>query len=225
MSDDKVRVPSEAVSGDDISSPTTELLRRLSLLPTTAELQEAGRPRSAFSGPPDSVALIEAGATAANKWWAAGLGGAVAVTWAAVVPWWKGAGAGTQHVVLWVAAIVTAAALLSIAHLLGSDVRGRAAVATETVRARASVAEAFVRAAQLAHVGTPGEGAVGHAVRGRLQLISLPPLTVEYIAKPGADEAGWMALALVTDGYQQIRYLVAKGVSQEWVDSDKIKIS
>src|SRR4029453_19243141 len=139
--DPKVQVPSAAVTAtDDLLAPTRDLLEGLNLLPSKADLKTAEGFASAFKGPPESVSLIEAGATAANKWWAAGLGGGVIAAWTAVRGWWDGTIPATQPVALWVAAIVTAAAVLGIAYLLGSDVRGRAAVATETVRVRAAVA-------------------------------------------------------------------------------------
>jgi hypothetical protein len=220
MSATEVRVPSQAVAGDDISVPTQTLLRDLSLLPTRDELSRAAGFTSAFSGPPDSVALIEAGATAASKWWAAGLGGAAIAAWAAVRAWWGTTESGNQHVALWAAAIVTSACILGIAYLLGSDVRGRAAVAAETVRARAKVAEAFVRMAEQAYAGTAGRPQGG----GLLQLASLPPLTVENIRKSGSDEAGWRALAVLTDGDNRVQYLVVKAGVHEWVDSEWIKV-
>ncbi|MFC0527533.1 hypothetical protein [Phytohabitans kaempferiae] len=220
MTANEVRVPSEAVSGDDIAGPSTALLRAIKLLPTEQELSQARGFSSAFSGPPESVALIEAGATAASKWWAAGLSGAVVAAWAAVRGWWS-SNPDNQQVALWVGAIVTAAAILGIAYLLASDVRGRAAVATETVRARASVAEAFVRAARQASA----DSGAGRAARPDGHLVAfLPGVVAEHTAKAGADEGGWRVLAVMTDGDQSTRYLVGKDNLHEWVDAAVIRL-
>jgi hypothetical protein len=224
----QVQVPAAAVSGDDIVPPTRALLEELFLLPTAAELKDARGVSSAFRSPPESVALIEAGATAATKWWAAGLGTAVVGGWAAVRGWWGGAAPTTQHIALWVGAIVTAAAVLGIAHLMASDVRGRAAVATETVRARASVAETFVRMAEQAF-GKPasrtgGSPTAAPAADAGVRLVALPFLRVENVTKPGAEERGWRAVALLTDGADRVRYLVVKDTAHEWVDATSVKI-
>ncbi|MEV6495089.1 hypothetical protein AB0M20_41680 [Actinoplanes sp. NPDC051633] len=215
----KVQVPSSAVAAtDDLLAPAAALLGGLNLLPSAKDLKGAGGLRSAFQGPPDSVSLIEAGATAANKWWAAGLGAGVIAAWAAVRGWWDGAPAGTQHVALWVAAVVTAAGVLGIAYLLGSDVRGRAAVATETVRARATIAEAFIRAAVSTQEGAAGAGADGRPV------VPLPALAARNVTKAGAEETGWTAIALRTDGVDETRYLLVKGAVHEWVAAAQVEL-
>ena len=218
MPDAKVQLPAAAT--DDLLAPTRDLLEGLNLLPSKADLKTAEGFASAFKGPPESVSLIEAGATAANKWWAAGLGGGVIAAWTAVRGWWDGTIPATQHVALWVAAVVTTAAVLGIAYLLGSDVRGRAAVATETVRARAAVAEAFVRAAASARAGAPASepGADG------LRVVPLPSLPAKNVLKTGADENGWKAIALVTDTGDDTRYLVTKGSRHEWVAAAGIEL-
>jgi len=221
MTNPASQIPASAVAQtDDLVAPTTALLASLNLLPSKEDLADAKGFTSAFKGPPESVALIEAGATAANKWWAAGLGVAVLAAWGAVRTWWGGTTPSTQHVALWVAAIVTAAALIGIAYLLGSDVRGRAAVATETVRARAMVAEEFIRAVVSAHASAP---IVDAAATDEPRPVPLPSLPVKNISKSGADENGWNAIALIADGKNSIRYLVVKGPQHEWVPSAHIE--
>lgn len=222
MTASEVRVPAEAVAGDDIAEPSIALLRRLKLLPTEEELSKARGISSAFSGPPESVALIEAGATAASKWWAAGLSGTVVAAWALIRGWWS-SNPDNQHVALWVGAIVTAAAILGIAHLLASDVRGRAAVATETVKARASIAEAFVRAAEQAHSRAAARPAAPAQPNGHI-VGFLPGIVVEHTGRPGADEAGWRVLAVLTDGEASTRYLLGKGNEHEWVEAERVKL-
>ncbi len=67
-----VQVPGKAVStGDNIELPTVDLLRALNLLGTDTEITASGKFVSAFTGPADSVAVLEAGGTALSKWWAA----------------------------------------------------------------------------------------------------------------------------------------------------------
>ncbi|GAA4443336.1 hypothetical protein [Phytohabitans houttuyneae] len=222
MTASEVRVPSEAVAGDDIAEPSIALLRGLKLLPAEGELSKARGLSSAFSGPPESVALIEAGATAASKWWAAGLSGLVVAAWALIRGWWS-SNPDNQHVALWVGAVVTAAAILGIAYLLGSDLRGRAAVATETVRARASVAEAFVRAAEQAHSRAAATQVAAARADGFLMGF-LPGIVVEHTGKPGSDEGGWRVLAVLTDGDQRTRYLLGKGSLHEWVDAERVRL-
>jgi hypothetical protein len=73
-----VQIPSKAVSEEtDVSEPVTVPLQDLNLLGKSSEIAEAGGFTAAFTGPAQSVALIEAGATAAAKWWAGGLGASV----------------------------------------------------------------------------------------------------------------------------------------------------
>jgi hypothetical protein len=88
-SNSDVRIPNKAVSdGTDVRGPAEALLRGLYLLPRGDDLQKADGLGSVLHGPPQSVALIEAGATAAAKWWAAGLGASVLAAWGSLVTWW-----------------------------------------------------------------------------------------------------------------------------------------
>ncbi|WP_132333237.1 MULTISPECIES: hypothetical protein [Kribbella] len=214
MSD--VQIPAKAVSatGKDILDPTATLLRGMNLLGTTADNKKADSFGATFSGPPASVALIEAGATAASKWWATGLAAGVAVAWGRVAVWWNGQNPDTQRAVLLAAGIVTAAAVLGIAYLLGSDVRGRSIAAVATIEARARIAEAMVRTAQASAAAPTATGTPS------TQLVTLPEaFAVSHTAMSGANEAGWRAVAVLTDGKDIIKYLVIKGTAHEWVDA------
>jgi hypothetical protein len=220
-----VKVPDSAVGGDTIGQPTVDLLRELNLLPAKGALEKSGGLRAAFEGPPESVALIEAGATAAAKWWATGLGAAVISTWSAVTAWWGGQDAGTQRVVLGAAGLITAAAVLGIAYLLASDIEGRAAATTETIRARAVVADAFVRAAESAHARKP-VAPDGAGVDSGLRFAALPAaVNVSNYLKGGKDESGWRAIAILTDGETKTRYLVVNGTDSEWVDAGSVEFA
>lgn len=228
MSD--VQIPAQAVSatGQDILNPTATLLRGMNLLGTPAENSAADGFGAAFTGPPASVSLIEAGATAASKWWASGLAAGVALAWGRVAFWWNGQPEGTQRAVLWAAGIVTAAAVLGIGYLLGSDVRGRSAAAVATIEARARLADAMIRTAQASAAAIPTASANGTApatvtATCSTQLVPLPKeLAVSYTAMPRAEETGWRAIAVLTDGNQVIKYLVVRGSTHHWVDSSGI---
>ena len=92
-----VQIPSKAVADTaDVRQPLRTLLEDLNLLGTPAEEQAAAAFGAAVKGPPQSVALIEAGATAAAKGWASGLGALVAAAWAAVARWWPEEGIDVQ---------------------------------------------------------------------------------------------------------------------------------
>lgn len=67
-----LQLPSGAVStGSDLWSPLQSLLVGLNVLPTDADLDKADGLSGLLQGPPQSVAILEAGATAAAKAWAA----------------------------------------------------------------------------------------------------------------------------------------------------------
>lgn len=214
----QMQIPAKAVKpdGTDIVSPLKELLQGVNLLGDDQETQAAGRASAAITGPPQSVAVIEAGATAASKWWATGLGATVIAAWTAASTWWRGQNPENQRVALWAAAIITAAAVLGIAYLLGSDVRGRGAGAVATIQARAKLADTLVRASQAVFVPTPPVPSE--------QLIALPaPLAVAYTAKPSAEESGWYAVALMSNG-TETKYLIAKDSDHEWVDKAQVRL-
>jgi hypothetical protein len=132
--------------------------------------------------------LIEAGATAANKWWSAGLGAVVIAAWSSVIGWWGGQEAPVKQMALLATAIATAAAILPIGYLLGSDVRARGAAAVATIQARAQLAAAMVRASQAAFTQAPS-ASIG-------ELVALPaPLEVDWLSQPSTDQRGWHAVA------------------------------
>jgi hypothetical protein len=217
----KVQIPADAVltAGNDILQPLNDLLgaQGLNLKGDPDAASQAGSPAAVFGGPPQSVALIEAGATAVSKWWATGLGATVAGAWAAVSGWWSGQEPASQRVALWVAAIVTAAAVLGIAYLLGSDVRGRSTASVATIRARAQVADSMVRASQAAFIPSPAPPSA--------ELVALPaPLPVSYSLKSSADEPGWNAVALLSNGDNITKYLIVKGAEHEWVDATSVML-
>jgi hypothetical protein len=209
-----VRIPSNAVSTDtDVAKPTQALLQRLQLLGPT---EDDGTPKegadgdgygSIFTGPPQSVALIEAGATAAAKWWAAGAGGAIVVTWGAVLTWFGDQDTAVQVAVLGAAGIVSAALVLAIGYLLASDVRGRGLAAAATIEARSKVALTMVGAAETLYQRP--------AAKFEPQLVALPTaLEARLKARLSEDEDGWRAIAIERAEDGDLRYIVVKGDEQ-----------
>jgi hypothetical protein len=209
-----VQVPSNAVApGSDLLPPMAELLQGLCLLAEESELRSAGDPWAAFTGPPQSVALIEAGATSAAKWWSAGAGATIVATWGSVITWWGDQDNSIKSTAIWAAGIVTAALALAIGYLLGSDVRGRASAATATIAARKAVAIEWVRAAVETYEPQPPQGAT---------LVNLPALDVKLTTRPSGDESGWRAIALERQGDGTLRYVVVKGSAEHRVGVDEL---
>jgi len=71
-----VQFPEQArdITGKDVLSPLKELQQGLGVLPVDTDMAKAGA-AATFTGPPDSVAIIEAGATALSKWWTVAIAG------------------------------------------------------------------------------------------------------------------------------------------------------
>jgi hypothetical protein len=143
-------------TGDkDLGPPLKQLLVDLGIKGTTASETSADKASAAVKGTPVSVAIIEAGATAASKGWAAAiaaLGGATAV-WGAASDFWKSELAIQGNLVI-AAAVVIAACALGTALIMYGDVRARGQGAAAQYSARASIATAFLRGATIA-VKTP----------------------------------------------------------------------
>ena len=217
MADDvKVKIAGDAIdsTGQDISVPTQELLRDLSLLPRANDLKEAGEWKAALLGPPDSVSVIEAGATAASKWWATAIGvGGAAVSARIVTIWGSLGGDWVKSSALLSVAVVVGATAIGISYLLASDVRGRAAAMVATIEARRDVAIAMANQAAAVSVkkGTT-----------TTTMVPLPGLVTENVQKGAADEAGWKAIAMREAGGGD-SYLLVKGEKSEWVEAKGVK--
>jgi hypothetical protein len=162
-----VQFPGQAqdAGASDLSDPVVRLLQGLSLLGSKDELTGASSLGAVFSGPPQSVAILEAGATAVTKWWSAALGTGITAT--GVVAAVKGSVFSGKpldwgHIALiGEAALVIAAMSLAVAIIVGSDIRGRATGAAAQIRARADVATAFLALARpVANGSVPGTGPV-----------------------------------------------------------------
>ena len=214
-----VRVPAKALDdgGDDILAPTSDLLVGLSLLPNETDRQAAKGTLGTTFGTPDSIAVIEAGATALSKLWATGLAATVVGAWGSVRLFYGGQPPANQRMLIVGAAIATAAALLGISYIVSSDVRGRAAASVPTIQARSAVAHVMVEAAERAY-----SPAVASSSAATTPLPS--PLAVHNSAKPSADEDGWKALAVKEeDGL--ISFLLVKADAHEWVPSAHVVVA
>jgi len=213
-----VQIPGKAVStGDNIESPTVDLLRALNLLGTDTEITASGKFVSAFTGPADSVAVLEAGGTALSKWWAASGAATVAAAWISVTRFYDKADT-PKGTVLFVAAIVSAAAILAIGYIVASDVRGRAAASVATINARRDIADAVISAALEARI--PEEPMAAE------QIVPLPaPLTMRYVPARGDEgEQGWKAIAIRVGDRSETGYLIVKVGSHKWAKADDVEL-
>jgi hypothetical protein len=212
---EQVQIPAKAINqeGEDIGAPTERLLESLHLIATDSESEKYNAHGfiSAFTGPPESVAVIEAGATALSKWWAAGLGAAVLGAWGAIARFWDNLTIeSTRNATLLSASIALFAVIIAISYIVGSDVRGRASAAAATINARALIGSTMLTLAVSASQNDDSQAA-GQS------LVSLPsPLPVTFVTKPGDDELGWQAITVAVGADEATRYLVAKGSVVEW---------
>lgn len=213
------QIPSKAVSDEnDLLSPTQHVLQGLNLLGTKTEIESAGKASAAFVGPPDSVAVLEAGATAFSKWWAAGIGASAATLWATIGTWWAKQSGDVQVGVIWAAAVATAAMVLGLAYIVGSDVRGRAAGTVATIDGRVRVAEAIVT--QAAALYRPEESPATE------QIVPLAQhLMARWTEKSGADEDDWLASALKSTADGSTMFLLSKGARHQWVSSGQVELA
>lgn len=213
------QIPGKAVSdGTDVCRPVRTLLEDLNLLGTAQDLDKAKGSGSLLSSPPQSVALIEAGATAASKWWASGLGALVIPTWGAVLAWWGGQDTTIKAVVVGGAALVTAALVLSIGYLIASDVRGRAAAAVSIIEARARLATTMIQAAESVYEPTAAASVV--------EVVPLPSqVKAKNFARPADDEDGWLVVAMERHADGSLRYILVKGSSEATVPASQLEFS
>lgn len=221
MSSDVVyqsKIPGKAVDqGEDLVKPTQDLLRSLNLLPGAgATLGNAGY---AFSGPPDSVSILEAGATAATKGWSTAIGLSAAAVSAWIVKVWNGLGANSwnQPFALLAIAVILAAAALGIAYLFAADVRGRALGMKATIEARRDVAVTIIESA------ASRSGALHVDESHSSFLISLAALEVENEDETTSQaQHGWKALALRSEAGKN-QFLISKEQVTKWVDAAHVK--
>lgn len=219
------RLPGNAIDpeGADVVAPTVAVLEELYLLPTQADLDAAGGPLAVLGGQSQSVAVIESTAMAISKWWAALLGMTVPAGWVAVAKFWdeiaaKDAGpiqmATSQRTFMLAVAIASAAAILSIGYIVGTDIRARASASAATIAARQGVAQTVMQLAR----GRDSEE------QAALTITEIQPRAVKYLTKGGEDESGWVAIALQSklDGSER-KFLVVKGSEDAWAGTAELQ--
>jgi hypothetical protein len=201
----------EDAEGTDLSHPITQLLQDTSLLGNPTDLQSAGGLGAVFTGPPQSVAIIEAGATALTKWWAAALGGGATVTTIAVAVKgvWSSEPDAVRIAILGSAAFILVALILTIGLMVGNDVRGRAASAAVQVRSRADVVNAFLTLARTSSATLSVKDAL--LVAAALQ----PQLRVRLTGQPALVPVGGVRLDAV-EGLQV-------HIDNDWVSTSRIE--
>ena len=145
--EEKAAFPVQAHKNDeDLLPPIQALLRGMQVLPNAGDVQGPG---GTFLGPPDSVAVLEAGASSFSKWWALAVGalGGTAAIGTAVTRFWDGQPTSIRASLVASAAFVVAATVIAIAIVVSSDVRARGQAQMAVYAAREAVAVAFLQAA------------------------------------------------------------------------------
>lgn len=152
MADD-TKIPADAVdpNGSDLVAPLQTVLRQISVLPKKGEIAHVGL----FGGTPDSVAVIEAGATTFSKAGATAIGalGGGGVILAAVQGFWNGQQGAMRIVLVSCFTGFLIGLLAALAVIISADVRGRASASVAQYNARSAVTVEFLRAVQRAAAG------------------------------------------------------------------------
>jgi hypothetical protein len=147
-----VQWPSDLVDekGSDLGHPLHNLLHQMDLIGTDADESKTKGAGAAFDSPPASIAILEAGATAATKWWSAGMtalaaaGLTLELILAKATGFFNGQGAAVRATIIAGSALVVAAVVIAVAVMIQADLRARGQGMAATYQARASVAEAFI---------------------------------------------------------------------------------
>ncbi|GAB2472159.1 hypothetical protein [Jatrophihabitans fulvus] len=195
-------------AGDDIAPAVTGMLEDLYLLGSTTEMTEA-RARG-LQSPAQSVAVIEAGATALAKWWATAGAALVGGVWTWAGTHWP-ADHATQRTIIWSLGLLSAALVLAMAHLISSDVRARATASVATITARAAVANRMVAAS-------------GLAIHQSVVPLA-KPIPMNNIKAPTGDQEDWLAVAIrpESDG-DTVAFLVQKQQRHQWVKEGEVSV-
>ena len=204
--------------GDDLLSPLQAILRGVNILPAEGDRV------TLRGGTPDSVAIIEAGATALSKVWAivvASLGGAGAIG-AAVAGFWKSAQPSVQGRLVTASGAVVVAALVALAVIVAVDVYGRALGAAAQYRARAQLATTWIA---LAHQPlSPAESATPEPVSARSVLTGLAAGgRIVAVTKTAGGEAGHLGgIRRDADGNLLLRFVGESLNQNDWVSCNDI---
>lgn len=226
MADDVV-IPGKAVDDgqQDLKPPVRRQLEDLLLLPKSGESGDGFI--TALTGPPQSVALIEAGATAATKWWSAGLSAVATVASGLLVGFWNSEASVEVKMALIIGlAVLLAAVVVAIGMLLSADVRGRAAATVATVNARAQVAAAMTQAAEAVFVH-PNNGSLAPATENGepAHIVPLAGFSARYNQVEDRDADDWMVLGMRPDADGKVKeYVIAKGNRPHTVPYDQVEL-
>jgi len=205
-----VHFPSPA---DDVAKPVTDLLHDLSLLGTAAELEKADGASGFFFGPPQSVAILEAGATAATKAWTALFGaGATAAGLLTAINGFKN---DSVHVAMVAGlAFFTAAMVIGIALIVGTDLRIRGNGAAAVIHARSLIATNFL---SLSHAGSQSTSTTGETVWVSAALAGAPLLVLIN----QEEQSGYQPVTGVRlDGSEGLQIRVV----DDWVPASRVKL-
>ncbi|MCB0866364.1 MAG: hypothetical protein KDB58_11680 [Solirubrobacterales bacterium] len=167
---------------------------------------------------------VEAAVSKAAMFWAAASGALVALAWAILAIWWSGEETANQVAAIGGAAIVTAAALLSISYMTAADVRSRAAVAVAAIQAREHIAIAMIESAAAAERAS--EALRASQASPPSELVALPKkVKVKYMTRPKGDKKGWTAIAIERRGGRdegELRYLLVRGDEKAMADAKEV---
>lgn len=229
------KVPADAVGGDDILVPAQTMLRGLSVLPASSDLNGSAM-SVALKGTPDSVAIIEAGGTALSKGFAsliALLGGATAVM-TAVTGFWENEQTSVRVTLLGGSAFFLAAAAIAIAVIVAADVSGRAAGAVAQYDARRHIGTTMLELSLAAHQSGSGSGGAGtpDGGTGSASSGSVTPLaaTIMALAAAGASapvtlkrsgSVGTLSGIRAGDSGPQVQITDSAG-AKAWFDMDQL---
>jgi hypothetical protein len=220
-----IQVPTGAVGGDDLLQPMQDLLRGLSVLPTQADLDKnpAGM---ALLGTPQSVSIIESGATALSKGYAVvitALGGGAAVA-SLVTGFWKGEATGVRIALTAGTALFLAAAVIAVAVIVASDVRGRAAGAVSQYNVRSQVAVSLLEVSFAARRDTAAGSTRAAGVGSALWSLAVAGWPVEVLRKGTSIIGTLSGVRADADGKVQVQITRRNDGVREWCYPDELEL-
>ena len=203
--------------GTDLSAPLTTLLNGLCLLGTQAQLDASDGATAVFTGPAQSVAIIEAGATALSKWWTAGLGATLGggAIFAAVKGFWADQQDGVHVALIASAAFLFAALAVSIAVIVSGDVRTRGHGAAAMIGARRDIAITWLKLSRSAAACAPNPGNVA-LVNALVALVASGRVVNVTLSQGG----GGPATGVRFDAQQRVEFEVNGAY---WVPSGQVE--
>jgi hypothetical protein len=166
---DETKIAAGAVDpdGHDLIAPLQTVLRKISVLPEEGDAARVG----ALAGTPDSVAIIEAGATTFSKAGVtaiAALGGG-GVILAAVQGFWNGQRDAMRIVLVSCFTAFLVALVVALAVIIAADVRSRARASVAQYDARSAVTVEYLRAVQSLALGAHREAPAAPVPAGLME--------------------------------------------------------